>query len=138
MPSTLKIASAHGTAWLTFRILSENEEGKAFSVAAAFGPFSGSVMSTTYFAGSPAALFVDAAKHWRGWTGAKSWQAIDGELTLTLSMDNLGHCRLSVSMIDGEERLDGSIHLEAGQLESVAHSITDLFGEASSLGRTIR
>ena len=138
MSSIVTITSAHTTASLSFRLLSENDEGRAFSVTAAFGAFSGSVRSTTYFAGSPARLFAEAARDWRGWTGSKSWQAIDGELTLSLSMDGLGHGRLSVSMSDGDEHLEGCIHLEAGQLASLANSITDLFGEVPSLARTIR
>jgi len=128
----LRIESAHGTAWLEIRMLSESEEEKAFDVSATFGMFSGSVRSTTYFAGSPADLFAEAARDWRGWTGDKVWEAISHELKLSLSSETLGGCRLLVSLADGDEKLEGCIHLEAGQLESLARRAANFFGDVPS------
>lgn len=73
-------------------------------------------------------LFRDAASDWRGWSGEKYWESLEGDFRLGLISDSLGHVRLKVMMLSDSGnpdpwRLTAELGIEAGQLESIAHDI---------------
>jgi hypothetical protein len=72
-----------------------------------------------------ARLFSEAAREWKGWTGAKVWESIEGELRLELRINHLGHVflRVRIRSDPGEAdrwQLDAELGLDAGQLDGVA------------------
>lgn len=86
----------------------------------------------------PARLFRDAARHWKGWKGSKSWESSKGELRLELTMDRLGHVLVDVQVgtdFFGDSDYGGpdpwriitQITLEAGQLKTVARQMKSWF-----------
>lgn len=89
--------------------------------------FSGAVRCSTCFSGSPAGLFTEVARDWRGWSGEKIWGDIDGTLTLRATCDSLGHVGLSVRMRDPSgDQLEGRVTLEAGTLDNWARKMAQL------------
>ena len=82
--------------------------------------------------GGIASLFDDAAAHWRGWSGTKRWESIEGELTLELTADRTGHITLDVTInndLGGPDswRVHSQLALEAGQLEALARDAAKTF-----------
>ena len=80
-----------------------------------------------------ARIFREAANSWRGWSGVKTWCSIEGELTLSLKHDALGHVAMEVSVHHDSGNLDpwrlrAEIGLEAGQLERLASEAQRFFG----------
>ena len=71
----------------------------------------------------PETLFNDIAECWRGWTGEKTWQALEGELELAATADSLGHITIRAHLrpTAGPEgwRVTSYAYIEAGQLESL-------------------
>ena len=79
-----------------------------------------------------ARLFADAAKAWKGWHEAKTWESLEGELRIELSIDRLGHVTVAVRVRSdpgGSDRwqLDAELGLDAGQLDGVAREATRLW-----------
>ncbi len=78
-------------------------------------------------------LFKDAASEWRGWSGEKYWESLEGEFRLGLTSDNVGHITLRVVISHdwgGPDRwrLTAELGIDAGQLESVAQAVGRFFG----------
>jgi hypothetical protein len=44
------------------------------------------------------AYFDDLAEHWQGWNSVKSYQSLEGDLTLKASHDGTGHVVLDVEL----------------------------------------
>jgi hypothetical protein len=68
-------------------------------------------------------FFADLADDWRGWSGTKVWNGMEGGLRLSCTHDKVGHItmRVSLSRHSGtgwETHVD--VPLEAGQLDHVA------------------
>lgn len=78
----------------------------------------------------PAAFFDDLASHWRGWKGEKSWASLEGQLSFRATCDSLGHIQLRVRLRDdfgrAEWTVEGTLELEAGQLEALARDAQPL------------
>jgi len=78
------------------------------------------------------AFFRDLAEHWRGWSGAKEHESLEGHIHLTCTRDNAGHIDVRVRLrgdIGGSDwRVEDTIYLEAGQLERIAREATAYFG----------
>jgi hypothetical protein len=77
-------------------------------------------------------LFAEAATNWRGWSGAKSWDSVEGELSLQLTADHTGHVTLTVVInhdVGGPDswRVKSQLSLEAGQLEHLANDAARTF-----------
>lgn len=77
-------------------------------------------------------LFEEAATNWRGWSGAKRWDSIEGELSLQLVADHTGHLTLTVVInndLGGPDswRVESQLSLEAGQLEQLAKDASRTF-----------
>ena len=84
-------------------------------------------------------LFQSMALDWRGWTGNRSWESIEGELHLDCSHDRLGHITLCtcLRMNDGVSdawSIKCIITTEAGQLDKIARDITSFFNGQSNHG----
>ena len=71
-----------------------------------------------------ARLFEDMARDWKGWSGAKEWSSLEGELTLRCTQDALGHVALQASLQQSAYpsawKVEAVIAIEAGQLERLA------------------
>jgi hypothetical protein len=69
-------------------------------------------------------LFEGMARDWRGWTRAKEWESLEGELRLACSTDGLGHVRIIVSLrpslYPDEWQVSGIGLVDAGQLDDLA------------------
>ena len=77
-------------------------------------------------------LFQDAASNWRGWSGKKSWESLEGDFRLELSSNSTGHITLKtlISHDCGNPdpwRLIAAFEMNAGQLESVAQKVQRFF-----------
>lgn len=76
-------------------------------------------------------LFVEMAENWAGWEGAKTWDAIEGDFSLSCTSDRLGHIALKVELVgrDAPELWSAkfNVEVEAGQLEKIANEIKALF-----------
>ncbi len=48
-----------------------------------------------------AAFFNNLAESWRGWTGTKSWESVEHDLTIEARSDAGRHCLLSFIVRDG-------------------------------------
>jgi hypothetical protein len=84
-------------------------------------------LASTYFAGSPALLFREMAKRWRGWEGDLKWAALENEMVLAARTDARGHVILEVSLRAGllppDWKVTAFLHLEAGSLEGLWNRI---------------
>jgi len=80
-------------------------------------------------------LFRAAAADWRGWSGERRWKSVEGELSVSLETDGLGHITMSVSVADelGDRPdpwcLQTTLTLEAGQLARVARDAERFFAK---------
>ena len=89
------------------------------------------VSAYTDLAGIPR-VFAEAARDWRGWTGGKVWESIEGDFRLELTTDRLGHVALRVQ-INADQggpdpwRHEAQITLDAGQLEAIARACERLW-----------
>lgn len=77
-------------------------------------------------------LFQEAAGDWRGWSGIKSWESLEGEFKIELKTDKTGHITIDVEInhdCGNPEpwRLKSCIMIEAGQLEAIAKSAIQFF-----------
>src|SRR5215210_9208315 len=78
----------HNDGWLDSFVVRIEEPG--LSAAAR--------VENSRFIQGPDALFSEMAQSWRGWSGEKTWHALEGELTLTATMDSLGHVTIRVQL----------------------------------------
>src|SRR5262245_32560229 len=69
-------------------------------------------------------LFHGLAKHWRGWSGERSEESLEGHLRLSCTADRTGHVAIRVRLrsmaVDDDWRVETTLHLEAGQLKRLA------------------
>jgi len=70
-------------------------------------------------------FFSDLAEHWRGWEGERSWGDIEGLIRIDATHDGRGHISLHFDLqksLDGEWRTQGTLPVEAGQLDALARA----------------
>ena len=120
--STLRLASSNSDVVLEF----SDVDGDYFRVSVVARDHSAmrDVYAYTDRSGI-ARLFSEAAQEWRGWSGSKVWESIEGELRLGLSADRLGHVTLEIRVrsdpgISDRWQLESDLGLEAGQLDRIA------------------
>jgi len=69
-------------------------------------------------------FFAELASQWKGWTGEKEWNSVEGDLGLSCTSDGLGHVAMRVKLKSGIDQDDWCvqtvIHIDAGQLEELA------------------
>jgi hypothetical protein len=72
----------------------------------------------------PSVLFEELAVNWKGWKGAMTWLAMEGELELRATCDHLGHITVAVAIPayanTGNWSAQARVLVEAGQLERLA------------------
>ena len=83
-------------------------------------------------------LFKEAASEWRGWSGEKYWESLEGDFRLELRIDSTGHVSLKtlISQDSGNPdpwRLVAELGICAGQLESVAQDVERFFSKSQQL-----
>lgn len=83
---------------------------------------------------NPAGLFLEMARHWKGWPNALEWKSIEAEFCLSCRHDRLGHIDIDVRL---ESRLGGwpadwlvqtTLRTEAGQLDRLSIEAVRFFG----------
>ena len=65
----------------------------------------------------------DLASHWKGWSGAKSWTSLEGDLELEAHSDSLGHIQVTCALSRGVPhgwRIKVWLFAEAGALDALA------------------
>jgi hypothetical protein len=126
------INSSSGTATLRLEVLERSRaSGKVEEVSVRLeGPCEAAVNVYDDHFESLAAFFRDLAEHWRGWEGSKSWESLEGELSLVASTDKAGHVRLQVTLMDlpavERWRAEASLFLDAGGLHKIAENVEHL------------
>jgi len=110
----------------------EGYDGATFDVALTGGPVSASVEVYDIKFAHWSAFFADLAANWRGWSGTKTCESLEGHLFLEASADRAGHVQLRVRLrgmvSDDDWRAEVRIHLEAGQLDQLASRAAQYFG----------
>jgi hypothetical protein len=119
--STLRFA-------ITDRYNGDSEIGFEVSVATPW--FSGRAPATTYVNGSPSVMFRAMALEWQGWKDLKTWTDIENRVSFGGKIDPLGHVSISVELNgqDYDSKLRVVLGFEAGQLDQMAQSLSDLLG----------
>jgi hypothetical protein len=84
-----------------------------------------------------AAFFQDLADNWRGWSGAKNWRSLEGQVELQATSDSLGHTSLRVFLREDalvqDWRVEATLIVEAGQLQALAKAALEFFGSAGAV-----
>ena len=125
----IEIKSCDDATTLSLKVTSSNEDCLNFVASITGAPFTGGVKTTTYYVGPPSLLFRDMADNWKGWKGEKIWEALDGEFALRATATSLGRITVVMEMVEmsGAFRLEATLVLEAGQLESISKSVESVF-----------
>jgi len=81
-----------------------------------------------------ARFFRSMAYEWRGWSGSKTWESLEGELRLSASRDSVGHVFVAVGLMTAQGapdpwRVEAELTIEAGMLEQVATDAEALFSQ---------
>jgi hypothetical protein len=135
----LLIESGEGSGFLR---LHAREHGKAgggaleyFTAELSLKTMRAEVRVYAYGAQGLASLFEDMAREWRGWSGTKGWDSLEGEIKLAATHDGLGHIALEVEMGPPSEewRARGTIMLEAGALDLPARRLTRFLAASRSV-----
>jgi hypothetical protein len=78
------------------------------------------------------AFFTDLADHWKGWTGEKTHESLEGHLRVSCTMDRIGHVELRVQLRGDTAgagwRAEDTVYLAAGQLDAIARAAATYFG----------
>ncbi|WP_431113048.1 DUF6228 family protein [Variovorax paradoxus] len=127
--TTLGLKSPHDGSVLMLSITRWADTDTEFEVAVRTPWFTGRAQTSCYHNGSPVEMFLAMARDWRGWTGEKQWQDIEGQVIFIATADATGHVELIVEL---RKSFEGSllrvvIQYEAGQLEDMAEAVAGLF-----------
>jgi hypothetical protein len=122
----VEFKSSDNGATINFAVIRGGNGGTEFyvEVKSPFG--SAKTKSSTYFHGSPAALFKSMAVDWKGWKKEKVWSDLESAVVLTARSDSTGHTKLTVKLTDYESNFETVLVFEAGKLESMANEIATL------------
>lgn len=81
----------------------------------------------------PSVLFDEVAQSWSGWSGVKSWAAMEGECRLSATSDSTGHITFQFEISRAERSqswaTQPSVVVEAGQLERLAAEAHEFFDQ---------
>ena len=70
--------------------------------------------------------WADLARHWRGWSGTREWESLEGDLALSAGIDRTGHVALKVTLqheAPWRWQVQIILAVEAGQLEGIAAAV---------------
>ena len=129
---TVDLRAREDGAVLTFAVTSRSKEEISFDVFVRTPSFSGRAAASTYVSGSPAALFREMARDWKGWKEPKTWADLENRVKLSATSDSTGHIHFVVELRgpDYDSRLKAILVYEAGQLDRMATDIADLLPES--------
>lgn len=103
-----------------YRLTLKAENMTASSKVYAFDPFGESCWR----------YFADLADNWRGWTGTKLWNSLEGELKIFSESDALGHITMKIVLESyGSWKTQIIICFDAGQLEDISLKIKYFFSK---------
>ena len=108
-------------------------DGCHFDVSLVSTPLSASVRAYDIQPQNWSAFFADLAANWKGWPGEKKMESLEGHLVVSATADSLGHISLRVKLRDvipgvPDWRAEGTIVVEAGRLDRLAHDAKKFFG----------
>lgn len=108
-------------------------DGCYFNVSLVSTPLSASVRVYDIQPQNWSKFFSDLAANWKGWSGEKQLESLEGHLTVSAISDALGHVSLRVKLRDITPgppgwRAEGTLIVEAGQLDKLAHDAKQFFG----------
>lgn len=131
MAQQADIKSVHGGTLMRFsrRIgLVSNADPESFVVTVIGINLSASAKVEAFMNTGLVEFFAGMAAEWRGWAGEKTFKTLEDELVLKATSTSTGHVRINYELRTGYDEyawcVTGTLHLEAGQLEQVAHDIT--------------
>ncbi len=132
----LLIPSATGSGGLLFYNRSPSERTLPFETFWVRVWDQNLVAATRVYAGyvpsHPGSLFAAMKSQWSGWSRTITWCALEGELSLSCTHDQLGHIAIEVEMQssswDDTWQVKATVITEAGQLESLARKAVSFFG----------
>jgi hypothetical protein len=107
-------------------------DGCNFDVSLVSTPLSASVRVYDIQPQGWSEFFSDLAASWKGWSGVKERESLEGHLKLIATADALGHISLRVKLRDvipgADWRAEGILVVEAGQLYAIAAHAKAYFG----------
>ena len=107
--------------WLDYFSVQISEPGLSASV----------VVENSRFIQGPQTFFAELAASWRGWTGEKTWHALEAEIDLIATSDSQGHVKITASLRPDRNsdkwRASSYVNVDAGQLDSIAYRASKFF-----------
>lgn len=98
------------------------------------GPVTAAVRVYDINAPAIAEFFGEMARQWRGWRDVKRWGSIEAQLELEATATSLGQISLRVKLREdfggADWRVETTLMIEAGQLESIARAAKRFFAPA--------
>lgn len=80
---------------------------------------------------TPAELFAEIARDWKGFKGEKSWGSLEGEFNISAKSDSTGHITIRASINTGCtppcSKMVSDFEIEAGQLEKIDNQVSEFF-----------
>ena len=131
MREHFSIASVHGGRRLEFLgAIPRSDEPCTFAARLTSPTLNASVDVYDLVPQRWAGLFHELAKSWRGWSGEKVRESLEGHLRLACTSDRTGHVSIQVSLrsISGDDwRVEATIYVEAGQLDMLSREAAEYF-----------
>jgi len=107
-------------------------DGCYFNVSMISTPLSASVRVYEIQPQSWSTFFEDIAANWKGWTGSKEKESLEGHLNVKATSDSLGHVSLHARLSDYASGkswcAEDVVIVEAGQLDTIARHAKMFFG----------
>lgn len=136
MSNLFVLTSVHGGTRLEFRGAIprglDGYDGATYVAALVGHPLSAAVEVYDIQPQRWTTFFRDLADNWRGWSGVKTLESLEGHLFVACVSDQLGHItvrvRLRGDMTGADWRAEDSVFLEAGQLDAIAGLAQEYFG----------
>ena len=77
-------------------------------------------------------LFAHIAQHWKDFTGPQAWSSLEGEFTLKVTHDGIGHFVIFAELRSGNYERDwlvkSSVMVETSQLDRIASDVSKFIG----------
>jgi hypothetical protein len=78
-------------------------------------------------------FFQDLAENWKGWSGSKEWSSLEEELKIRACSDRSGKVLLTIELRHPHApwpwSVQGTLDLEAGQLDVIAKGMLQLYSK---------
>ena len=134
---SLEIKSAGGASSITFL---EREPFDAsvpidyFAVRLADSHLHATARVYAYHCADLPDLFAYAAQNWQDFAGPRTWSSIEGEFTLAITHDGMGHFAIIAELRSGPYERDwfvkSSVMVETSQLDLIASEVSEFIGRS--------